>query len=43
MKDMGYDIYNYYSIDSRFGTMADFEELIYEMKKRSELITNKKY
>lgn len=33
-RDNGYDISDYYSIDPRFGTMSDFEELIEEAKKR---------
>ena len=28
--DNGYDISDYYSIDERFGTMEDFEELLEE-------------
>ena len=32
--DEGYDISDYYSIDPRFGTMADFEELLTEASKR---------
>lgn len=32
-KDNGYDIADYYQIDSRFGTMADFEELVAELHK----------
>lgn len=35
MYDMGYDVENYTMIDSIFGSMADFEELISEMNKRS--------
>ena len=34
MVDNGYDIANYTEIDPRFGTMADFEELIAESRKR---------
>lgn len=34
MVDMGYDIADYYNIDPRFGTMADFDELIAEARKR---------
>ena len=33
-KDNGYDISDYYSIDPRFGTMAEMEELISEAKTR---------
>lgn len=33
--DNGYDISDYYQIDERYGTMADFEELIVEAKKRN--------
>ena len=32
--DNGYDIADYESIDPRYGTMADFEELVEEAKKR---------
>jgi len=35
MDDMGYDVENFYEIDPIFGTMADFDELVLEMKKRS--------
>ncbi|MFT9051114.1 alpha,alpha-phosphotrehalase [Liquorilactobacillus nagelii] len=31
--DNGYDIADYYQIDERFGTMADFEQLVAELKK----------
>ena len=34
MVDNGYDISDYYSIDPMFGTMADFDELLAEAKKR---------
>ncbi|MFW6294983.1 MAG: glycoside hydrolase family 13 protein [Halanaerobium sp.] len=34
MKDNGYDIDDYYSIDKQFGTMEDMEKLITEAKKR---------
>ncbi len=34
LADQGYDIADYYQIDSRFGTMEDMEELIAEAKKR---------
>lgn len=34
LADQGYDIADYYSIDPRFGTMEDMEELIAEAKKR---------
>ena len=30
--DNGYDIADYYQIDPRFGTMADFEELVAKLK-----------
>ncbi|QNO15511.1 alpha,alpha-phosphotrehalase [Alkalicella caledoniensis] len=33
-KDNGYDVAEYCKIDSRFGTMADFEQLIKEASKR---------
>lgn len=33
-KDNGYDIEDYYKIDSRMGTMDDFERLVEEAKKR---------
>jgi len=32
-KDNGYDVEDYKSIDKRFGTMEDFEELVAESKK----------
>ena len=35
LADQGYDISDYYSIDSRFGTMKDMEQLIAEAKKRN--------
>lgn len=35
MADQGYDIADYYNIDPRFGTMADFDELLAETKKRN--------
>ncbi|MGP7817935.1 alpha,alpha-phosphotrehalase [Niallia sp. 01092] len=34
-KDNGYDVADYTSIDSRFGTMEDFERLVFEAKKRN--------
>ena len=34
MVDMGYDIADYRSIDPRFGTMRDFDDLMKECKKR---------
>ena len=33
-KDNGYDVADYCAIDSRFGTMADLEELIKQGEKR---------
>lgn len=33
-RDNGYDVADYYQIDERYGTMADFEELCAEAKKR---------
>lgn len=35
LADQGYDISDYYNIDPRFGTMADFDELLSEAKKRN--------
>lgn len=32
--DQGYDISDYYKIDSKFGTMEEFDELLLEAKKR---------
>ncbi len=32
--DFGYDVSDYYSIDPRFGTMADFDELLAECHRR---------
>ncbi len=34
LADQGYDISDYYNIDSRFGTMEEMDELIAETKKR---------
>jgi trehalose-6-phosphate hydrolase len=34
-RDNGYDISDYFSIDERYGTMEDFERLLYEAHKRS--------
>ncbi len=34
LADQGYDIADYYNIDSRFGTMDDMDELLAEAKKR---------
>lgn len=36
--DQGYDISDYYSIDPRFGTMEDMDELLEEAKKRDMYI-----
>ncbi|GAA0077722.1 alpha,alpha-phosphotrehalase [Clostridium sp. CTA-5] len=33
-KDNGYDVADYYNVDSRFGTMEEFESLVKEAKKR---------
>ena len=38
LADQGYDIADYYSIDPRFGTMDDMDELIAEAKKRDMYI-----
>ncbi len=38
LADQGYDISDYYSIDPRFGTMEDMENLIAEAKKRNMYI-----
>lgn len=38
LADQGYDIADYYSIDPRFGTMEDMDELIAEAKKRDMYI-----
>lgn len=38
LADQGYDISDYYSIDPRFGTMKDMEQLIAEAKKRNMYI-----
>lgn len=35
MNDMGYDVSDYKNIDPLFGTMDDYNELVSEMKKRS--------
>lgn len=34
MKDAGYDISNYLTVNPMFGTMTDMEELIAEFKKQ---------
>lgn len=36
MLDMGYDVSDYLQIDPVFGTMADFDELLRETKKRGK-------
>lgn len=38
LADQGYDISDYYSIDPRFGTMEDMDELLAEAKKRKMYI-----
>ncbi len=38
LADQGYDISDYYSIDPRFGTMEDMEELLEEANKREMFI-----
>jgi len=38
MDDMGYDVKNYKEINPKFGSMADFDELMSEAKKRDILI-----
>lgn len=38
LADQGYDIYDYYDIDPRFGTMEDMDRLIAEAKKRDMYI-----
>ena len=35
MKDNGYDVADYFDINPMFGTMADFDELLAEAKKRN--------
>ena len=35
MKDNGYDVKDYYDINPMFGSMADFDELLEEAKKRN--------
>lgn len=37
MKDTGYDVADYYAIHPSFGTMADFDELMNQLKKRGEI------
>jgi len=37
MDDMGFDVENHTTIDPIFGTMGDFDKLIVEMNKRSNL------
>ena len=33
-KDFGYDVADYYGIDPKYGTMADFDRLVTEARKR---------
>lgn len=40
MDDMGYDVEDFKEIDPIFGTMDDFDELISEMNKRSDLYSS---
>lgn len=37
MLDMGYDVADYYAIHPSLGTMADFDELINQLKKRGKI------
>lgn len=43
MDDMGYDVENFTLIDPIFGTMDDFDELVFEMNKRSTYIIFNNY
>ena len=38
LADQGYDISDYYNIDSRFGTMEDMDRLLEEARKRNMYI-----
>jgi glycosidase len=38
MRDFGYDVQNYTEVDPMFGTMADFDKLMKEAKKRGNSV-----
>ena len=38
MRDFGYDVQNYTEVDPMFGTMADFDKLMKEAKKRGNWV-----
>lgn len=39
MQDLGYDVSDYMDIDPTYGTMADFDQLMEEMRKRGKHLT----